>query len=404
MDYRQSTGRSRLLDALRGLAACYVMLHHAYCTVYPSLLPAGTTPPVLGPMDTALTVFFRAGSTAVALFIAISGFSLMLPLLDADRAINAPVFYLRRFWRIAPPYYAGLFLSALLGMTLLGAPTGSHWDNFIPFSHKDIVQHIFFLHDFAPNAQKINGAYWSIAVEMQIYLFFPLLALAYRRLPWRQACILILAFGFLAFALNKFFPFCPPSGSLYLTFATGMIGAIMAHHLPAHILTARRMRMMHALCLIGLALFFGLRISGMIYKNFPLDYLIVCAFLGLMILEQRLSAAPLPAGIRHLARSPFAGLGLFAYSLYLIHEPFQQLIWQYGIRLITDSKPAQFLLLVPASLAIVIPAAYGFFYVFERPFLDKKWFNGVLSRLSAVQSPIFALALASGKSRNPDLR
>jgi peptidoglycan/LPS O-acetylase OafA/YrhL len=142
------------------------MLHHAYLTVYPYSLLSGAAGE-LPEFDRRLVIFFRAASTPVALFIAISGFSLMLPVAKWGKFDGALSFYMRRIWRITPPYYVGLIASAVLGATILSKHTGSHWDWFVPFDFVDLIKHVLFVQNFSVSALKINGAYWSIAAERQ---------------------------------------------------------------------------------------------------------------------------------------------------------------------------------------------------------------------------------------------
>lgn len=135
-------------------------------------------------MDYYITLPLFFGDIAVAVFIAISGFALSDQAFRA-RSFSAAGFYVRRLWRIAPPYYAGLLLSGLLIATVIGNKTGSHWDGFNTVRPFDWLAHVLFFHNLTANgSMAINGAYWSIGVEMQYYLLFPLFVLAFR-LPFR---------------------------------------------------------------------------------------------------------------------------------------------------------------------------------------------------------------------------
>src|SRR4051812_10624228 len=92
--------RFDFLDGLRGLAALYVVLHHASQDV-----PA----PMLRGWAAAARFLLRHGHFAVAVFIVLSGYCLMRPVArDASRQIRGGTLaYLRRrAWRILPPYYA----------------------------------------------------------------------------------------------------------------------------------------------------------------------------------------------------------------------------------------------------------------------------------------------------------
>src|SRR5215203_1884331 len=96
--------RLAFLDGLRGLAASYVVLHHAALLVPPS----GLTGPA-----TVARFLLRHGHYAVAVFIVLSGYCLMLPV-ARDPLGRLPggtlAFFGRRARRILPPYYAALVL------------------------------------------------------------------------------------------------------------------------------------------------------------------------------------------------------------------------------------------------------------------------------------------------------
>lgn len=369
--------RSHFLVALRGFAASYVVLHHAACTIY----APGITPPVTF-ADRAFVLFFQGGSTAVALFIAISGFSLMLPIVRGGVFPGATGFYLRRFWRVAPPYYVGLAVSALLATTLISTKTGTHWDRFIPFSPQDILEHVLFLHNFGEGVLKINGAYWSIAAEAQIYLFFPALALLHRRLSPHEAICAILCFGFACLLVNDAHPGLLPNGFLYIYFAIGVCGAILAHANSRAAVFIKDGIPLHLICMMTLIVGFALRISEEDYylRN---DGLVVCSFVGWMVLDEYVGTRG-GAGIRFFSTSIFSKTGVFAYSTYLIHEPAQQLLWQFCILPLGLGKPMQFVLLAAASLTIVIAASYGFFCLVERNFLSQRSFEKAAAGLASL--------------------
>lgn len=364
--------RSKFLDAIRGFAASYVMFHHASCTVYPLALPAGAELPISGDLDWALTCLFRAGGAAVGLFIAISGFSLMLPVVKAQTFHGAAFFYASRLWRIAPPYYAALLLSAILGLTLISARTGSHWDLFIPFTNLDILKHMLFIHNFDDSILKINGAYWSIAAEMQIYIMFPLYVLLYRKLAPTMALLLALLTGTVSWLMGAMH--FPPNSSLHFLFAIGVGGAILAGSRTRLASLVCDRLPLHHMCVVGSITGFALLATGIAdsYQIY-LDFLIVMSFVGWMILDQRYDE-PIDrvATVRLFSASLFSKIGVFAYSVYLIHEPVQQIIWQYAILPCVASKPAQFIILCIASAVIIIPVSFGFSHVFERPFASKK--------------------------------
>ncbi len=130
------------------------------------------------------------GYMFVDLMLLLSGFLLMLGW-QAGRNRRARDFYIARAARILPSYLLCiaimLFAFALPGR-LYRSP-GAMW--------KDLLAHLSFTHNFFYDtylATPLNGVLWTLAVEVQFYLIFPLLARAFDRAPVRTwGCMVALA-------------------------------------------------------------------------------------------------------------------------------------------------------------------------------------------------------------------
>src|SRR4051812_40755494 len=160
--------RSRLagLDGVRGLAALFVVLHHCYLMSYPGY-PHNTGPSWLA--------WLLYGHLAVVVFIALSGFSLAVaPARKGWQLGGKARFAHRRAWRILPPYWAALVFSLIIAWAVIPQPGSA------PPDAKAVVVYGLLLQDVFGSPVP-NGAFWSIAVEAQLYLFFPLLLLVLRR-------------------------------------------------------------------------------------------------------------------------------------------------------------------------------------------------------------------------------
>ena len=173
------------LDGLRGLAALYVVFHHAACELFGEPFPAGirtATTYLLPPL-------WATGHWAVSVFIVLSGFCLMLPVArDPGGRLRGgvPGYLFRRARRILPPYYAalGLTLALCAAVPLMTEMTGGRWDIAQPvFDKKSIWRHLMLIHNWSPAwLLKISPPFWTIAVEWQLYLLFPLLVVLHRRI------------------------------------------------------------------------------------------------------------------------------------------------------------------------------------------------------------------------------
>src|SRR6478609_8926959 len=164
------------LDGLRALASGYVVLFHA--------LPGFSVPYLVGPWR-LLKRTFAYGHEAVAIFIVLSGYCLMLPVVRRDPTrlgVALGRFIGRRGKRILPPYFGALAVSlALLAAVpqLRTSTAGTIWDDSLPgLDAAAIVTHLLVVHNWSrAYGYQINGPLWSVASEWQIYFFFPLLLL-----------------------------------------------------------------------------------------------------------------------------------------------------------------------------------------------------------------------------------
>ena len=136
--------------------------------------------------------------------VAVQGFFILSGYLvfgSYDRIRDPATFYIRRFLRIYPAYFVAvlLFLAlALVQTALLGR--GIAWDEVGPYLAANLAT-LNFLQPtiggvFAGNlAQAINGALWSIKVEMMFYAAVPLLFGATRYVPMVVLALALVAFG-----------------------------------------------------------------------------------------------------------------------------------------------------------------------------------------------------------------
>ena len=139
-------------------------------------------------------VFFwgRIGWMGVDLFFSISGFVISLSawsLFERHGAAWGKYFWQRRITRIAPLYLVtmAVFVTLIQPQWLSLAPAKVAWHG---------ITHLLFIHNLFPGTHgSINGANWSIGVEMQFYF------LIYCVLPWIiRASLLKLAAAFFAIA------------------------------------------------------------------------------------------------------------------------------------------------------------------------------------------------------------
>lgn len=359
------------LDGLRGLAALFVVLHHTWLTLWPSLY--ATPSSAVG----SATRFLAFGHFAVVVFIVLSGFCLSLPVGRSGRLEGgARGFFRRRARRLLPPYYASFALSLVLVWTLIGKRTGTHWDISVPVDWRGYTGNGLLLGDVLGGGQ-INHVWWSVALEWQIYLVFPLLVACWAVFGAAAAAVVGSTLAAVGWMIVTIVPAAGPfqlaqSMPWFLAlFSFGMLAAAIAEGGTP---TARRLwdwGRWHALAAIlagGIAAVCVVGGRTTAFAHLPLMDLAVgtataCAILASCRGDGRLR--------RFLGQRPLVVVGGFSYSLYLIHAPLLQVLWQYDLRPLGLDRSQTFLLLALVGVPVVLGASYLFFLAFERPFLSR---------------------------------
>jgi peptidoglycan/LPS O-acetylase OafA/YrhL len=72
-------------------------------------------------------------------------------------------------------------------------------------------------------------------------------------------------------------------------------------------------------------------------------------------------------------------IGTFSYSVYLMHAPLIQVLWQFVLHPLHMTPMAMFLFYLGPGAIVVLAASYAFFRVFEFPFLRAP-VSGVVER------------------------
>lgn len=352
------------VEGLRAIAALTVYVNHAY---------AQTWREDMGEHATGLFAPFRFfmlyGHLAVSVFIVLSGFCLCLPVADAGGQIEGGVlhFFRRRARRILPPYYAALGLSLALIASVIGQPTGTLWDVPIEVDFQAVVAHVALVQDFFRTG-RINYAFWSIAVEWHLYFLFPLIVAAARRWGIGRAVLAALCIGYairFGFAGTRIERASPHYLGL---FALGMLAAYVARARAVRHLRTHWGWGALALGLLALTLLLA-GTWGVPLAHARLHYLDL--LVGLMAMAALVSASVAPErGLtRLLSARPLVFIGTFSYSLYLVHAPMLQLMWQYVLAPMQLTQTEVFFSLMTAGLGAVLAFSYGFFRLCERPFM-----------------------------------
>jgi peptidoglycan/LPS O-acetylase OafA/YrhL len=355
----------KFLDGIRAACAMVVVAHHAWLEVWPVGMgkhPVGLT--------AAMTGWLLYARFAVDVFIILSGFCLMLPVAGTDGTIRGGAlrFYLRRARRILPPFYAALALSAVLIVVLVGRPTGTHWDNSLPLTRGGLAANLLLLQDFLYRGQ-INHTFWSIAVEWKIYFLFPLLVLAFARFGPRITTIaVVLATSATAIAVRHQAQLADLTIQYIGLFALGALAAQLSVSSGLSALEKRLLLIASAICALAIVVLCHRWTFVQATNRFVLlDFLAAVAVLPLLL---HCAACRQSIATRAMEFTPLVWIGTFSYSLYLIHAPLLQIVWQYAVHPLHLGDAATFVATLLIGMPFCIGVAFLFFLIAEQPFLS----------------------------------
>jgi len=358
------------IDGLRGIAVVAVMLFHFG-------VPG-----------------FTGGFTGVDVFFVISGYlitSLIFPEIASGRFSFAE-FYERRLRRLIPALLAVVAFSWLAGICLLEPHD-------LRYLHQSVIATVLFAANFlfwqttgyfdiAADTRPLLHA-WSLAVEEQFYVAFPVILVLAARCAPRHVCWLIFGGAVVSLAASVLFTTAAPTASYYLLpfrFWELALGALLALRQVelARLPQIRNAAGIAGFVLVGYAIFALSRDTP--YPG--VAALVPCAGTALLII------AGLNGGCgfsRLLAIRPLVFTGLISYSLYLWHWPLLVYARYVAIRELTALETAA-LLMVSCLVAIA-----SWRYV-ELPFRGSRGLMSrpMLFRTAAVSSVVFISVGSAG--------
>ena len=176
MNQQASKERLKILDGLRFLAVGSVVLYH----VYPGNFPGGYI--------------------GVDIFFLISGFIIYLKYSEKllDRDVSFRSFFVRRVRRLLPAYLVFIVITSLLALAFLPPSILKNYAEVLVSNGIYLQNHVLFAQGdyfFEPQSRTLLHT-WSLAVEEQFYLIFPLFIILLRRFRSVElALILLLILG-----------------------------------------------------------------------------------------------------------------------------------------------------------------------------------------------------------------
>jgi peptidoglycan/LPS O-acetylase OafA/YrhL len=340
------------LDGIRALAIALVVLHHTGALLVPSLADE----------------LFPGGFLGVNVFFVLSGFLITTLLLERRGAEPHPIrtFYARRALRLLPAV-VGLLVAILVYALVIDSGVSralgslpvvlTYTTNWAALAGVDVSQYI--------------GHLWSLAIEEQFYLVWPLLLFAGFRAGCsrRQLLWLVLGLAVVAAAWRASL-WDTGHGWLRIYIRTDaqadslLIGAALALLPYERMLDAGRAATRAGLAWLALAgvvaaAEFVQPWSGSLYLGGFTILAVLAAVLIALVL--RPGAGP----YRLLASAPAVALGRLSYSLYL---------WHFPVFLVVAQRTADWtpVLRVLVAWPIAFGAAVASYRLLERPALHVK--------------------------------
>jgi peptidoglycan/LPS O-acetylase OafA/YrhL len=369
------------IDYLRGIAIISVFLYHCLASAYGvTALPWNWLHrSFMAPGSFIALLPIHFGFLGVPMFFVISGFCIHLSFKQQGQEWVS--FFIRRFFRLYPAYLAVLVIFLLFeARDLRGC-----WLQF--------KYHALLIHNYNQGTfYTVNGSFWSIAVEVQLYLIYPLLLWLVGKFGWKKtlaglaACEIFLdlwddvLYQFTAysdwispFLLLKVTPFI----NLYLK--PSPLAFWFSWSLGAYVADAFLQGRRFPLAKSSTAFWGFLIIVSYFTAVFACLFFLLCAVLTTKILSEYLTSSGLDSKAPNFWLRLLRRIGLYSYSIYLLHQP----LLDWTGKALTNGFPHMGKLAVffsCVSMSVVVVPLAGLCYRFiEQPgiALGKKILKGL---------------------------
>lgn len=370
---------------MRGLAIALVVLYHATTlSGFQLQFPLWPQPALID-----LRGLSSVGFLGVEVFFFVSGFVICAPyvrwILEGAPRPSLREYAWRRFIKIVPSYLLVLCAASWWAMGVY------------PDLPRQVLAHALFLHGFwIDTFGSLSGSFWTLSIEVQFYVLFPILIVVFRRWPiatWVALVTLANVYR-MHVAADRSYIYMQIGDQLPAqldVFGSGMLGAYLYTRFRPAFAASEELRGRALLCaLAGLAagalLFRGAGLAGL--QGAPFSYYLWEMYFrtpfSVAVLALTVGSALSFAAWRGLVANPLlTWLSVISYNLYLWHE----LVIKHCLswKTICSTQPLAwrssamtglqyFLTLLVISIAIATAVTYGF----ERPLL--RWRPAFLRR------------------------
>lgn len=358
------------LDGLRFFCFLGVFFYHSFATTYPSVAESKL-------YGFIKKILFHNGNLGVNFFFVLSGFLITYLLLSEKKSygtIKVGNFYVRRILRIWPLF----FFCVLFGFYLF--PFIKSYMGEVPNETADISYYLVFLNNFdfinkgIPDSS-VLGVLWSVAIEEQFYLLWPLFLtiIPFKYYRYFFTLIIIGSFIFRYIHANE-----PRILELHtISCISDMtVGGLLA------VVTFQEERFkqkINTMPLVVWVLLYLLTAIIILFRQhiftgnslfLAADRLIISILFGFIILEQNF------AGKSFYKMSNFktvTKLGIYTYGLYCLHM-IAILITAKGLSYLGWNRNVYQVIFLEGSVSLVIAVGIALFsyHFYEKPFLKLK--------------------------------
>lgn len=278
---------------------------------------------------------FGQGKVGVHLFLIISGFLIHWGYLKGGAQFDPAKFYSKRFWRIYPPY-----LVALLVCCFAFGMAGK-------FS---LLTHLTLTHNFfSTTFYSINPSFWSLALEMQLYLIYPLFLIIHKWVGLNKAVLLVAGIAVIYMGI-ELFTGVNEQLSIFQMWLVWVLGAYLGESFfyKRRVYTGKFIYL-----LLAYILYLGIKttvLSGYL-EHILFSVLGICAIDWYLHTEIPFSVLGEKVG------KVLALIGLYSYSIYLFHQPLLLPL----IRFFSLSFHSQLLVVLAVLLTFVVILLLSYF-------------------------------------------
>lgn len=344
------------LDGLRGISVLIVLLGHVSATNG-------------APLFLDHTYIHSLGNVGVRFFFVLSGFlitTLLLREWDQTGGISLKNFYIRRIRRIFPAIIA--YIAIIWGLYIFGIIdlrqhlySGTVAESAIP----DLIRALTFTANYHHDYNWYFNHLWSLSVEEQFYLVWPLIMIVSGPRRWLQISVVIICLtpfirwymylnltGNYVAVSREFQAICD---SLLTGAVAAMLFNIVSENRRLKIIAEGNMALMIGISMLGIG--YG---SVLIRPEYSYVFGQTLSNFGIVLILQYLVRSPDGLIGKLVSNRIFVWFGLISYSLYIWQQPF------------TNFKLSSFEVSFPQNIALAIITAYISYSLIERAFIGRK--------------------------------